>query len=85
MRGAENAVRYAADPVGRGACALPDRARVLAVDIAEDAPEGAEAMPTRLEGDLGDREVAVAQQRRGSLDTPREQVAVRWDAESFLE
>ena len=37
------------------------------------------------EGDLGDGQVGVAQQRRRPLDAPREQVAVRRDAEGLLE
>jgi hypothetical protein len=62
-----------------------DRARALAGDIAKDATERPQAPPAGVEGDLGDRQIAVAQQRRRPLDAPREQVAVRRDAEGLLE
>jgi len=85
VRGAEDAIRYAADPVRRSACPRPDRTRVLAGDIAKDAPEGAKALPARAQSDFADGQVSVAQQCCSLLDAPREQVAVRWDAEGLFE
>ena len=85
MRGADDAGGHAAELVRRGLLARPERARALAGDVAEGAPERAEALPARLEGDLGDGQVGVAEQRRRPLDAPREQVAVRRDAEGLLE
>jgi hypothetical protein len=38
-----------------------------------------------VESDLGDGQVGVAEQRRGPLDAPSEQVAVRREAEGLLE
>ncbi len=57
--------------------ARPELARALAGDVAERASERAQAVPARLERDLGDGQVRVAQQRRRPLDATREQVAVR--------
>ena len=72
-----------AELVRRGPLARADRARALAGDVAEGAPERAEALPAGLEGDLGDGQVGVAEQRRRPLDAPREQVAMRRDAEGL--
>jgi hypothetical protein len=85
VRGAEDTGGHAAELVRRGPPARPDRARALAGDVAEGAPERAQARPARAEGDLGDRQVSVAEQRRRPLDAPREQVPVRGDAEGLLE
>ena len=85
MRCAEDARGYAAEFARRSPCTHPDRARLLASDVAENAPERAQASPACLEGDLGDGQVTVAQQRRGPLDAPCEQVPVRRDAEGLFE
>src|SRR6185503_7374734 len=72
--GAEDAVGHAAGVVRPGPFALPDRPRALAGDVAEGTAERAQAAPARLEGDVGDGQVALAEQRLGALDPPREQV-----------
>jgi hypothetical protein len=61
------------------------RRRALAGDVAERATERAEACPSGLRGDLGDRQVRFAKQRRRALDAARQQVAVRRSAERLLE
>jgi hypothetical protein len=85
VRGAEVAAGHAVEFMRGGFRARPDRARTLAGDVAEDAPECAQALPARLESDLGDGQVGIAQQRRRPLNAPREQVAVRRHAEGLLE
>jgi hypothetical protein len=64
---------------------LADRSRVQARNVAEGAAERTQASPSGLKGNLGDGQVRVPQQRRGALDAPREQVAVRRYSEGFLE
>ena len=58
-------------------------AHAYAFDVSDE--EGVAAGLSALERDLGDGQVRVAQQRRGPLDSTREQVPVRRDAESVLE
>jgi hypothetical protein len=60
-------------------------ARAFAGDVTKGAAESAEAAPARVEGDFADRHLRVAQQRLGLLDAAREQVAMRRQAEGFLE
>lgn len=83
--GPQQAGGHAVRLVCRRLRAGADRARALAGDVAKDAPERAQALPAGVEGDLGDGPIGVAQQRRRPLDAPRQQVAVRRDAESLLE
>jgi len=85
VRGTEEAGRHAVGLVRRGPCARPDRARALAGDVVEGASERAQTFPACLEGDLGDGQVGVAEQRRRPLDAPREQIPVWWDTEGLLE
>jgi hypothetical protein len=70
-----------------GSIPLPgaDLAGARADDVAKDSAEGAETPPAGLECDVGDGQIAVAQQRRGTLDPAREQIAVRRHAERVLE
>ena len=63
----------------------PNSTGVLTDDVTECAPERAQAVPARLERDLGDGQIRIAEQRSGPLDAPREQVPVRRDAEGLLE
>ena len=85
MRGAEPAARHMLEFVRRGLLARPELTRGLAGDVAEGACERSEAGPARLEGDLGNGELGVAEQRRRLLDAPGEQIAMRGNAERFLE
>jgi hypothetical protein len=85
VRGAEEAGGHGTKLARRGPRAYADRARVLAGDDAEDAPERAQARPAGVEGDLGDGQIGVAEQRRRPFDAPREQVAVWRNAEGLLE
>jgi len=85
LRSAQDAGWHAPEFVTSGPLALPDFARILASDVAEGAPECAQAFPAGAKGDVGDGQVSIAQQRRGPLDAPREQVAVWWDAKGLLE
>ena len=77
MRGAEIAARHVLERVRCGLLARPELARAFAGDVAEGARERAEAGPARLERDLGNGQLGVAEQRRGALDAAREQIAVR--------
>ena len=56
----------------------------LARDIAERAAERAEAAPSRLKRDLGDREIRLAKKRRRPLDASREKVSMRRHTEGFF-
>lgn len=85
MRSAEEAGGHAAELMRRGSCARPDRAGALASDVVERAPERAQAPPARMERDLRDGQVGVAEQCGRPLDAPGEQVPVRRNAESLLE
>jgi len=82
---AQEARGNAAEPIRGGPLARSDRTGILAGDVPERPPERAEACPSGLEGDLGDGEVGVAEQRLCPFDAPREQVPMRWDAEGLLE
>ena len=84
VRGGEITGRNSA-VVRFGLHALAERGRALAGDVAEGAPERAQAAPARVEGDLGDGQVGVAQQGHRPLDAPREQVPVRRKAEGLFE
>ena len=59
--------------------------RVLSRDVTEGPAEGAEALPTCLEGDLDDGQIRVAEQGAGALDASAEEVAVRRQAEGGFE
>ena len=85
MRCAQNAGGHAPEPLRPGPFARPDHARTLAGNIAERAPERTQAAPARVEGDLGDGQVGVAEQRRRPLDASCEQITVRRYAEGLLE
>lgn len=85
MRSAQNAGGHAGELTRRSPCANPDRAGFFAGDVAENTPKRAEAFPAGLEGDIGDRQVAIAQQGHGALDAASQQVPMRWDSKSFLE
>src|SRR5690349_4185593 len=85
VRRADVTARNAAELACLGPLAVPDGAGTLASDVAERAPERAEARPPRLKGDLRDGQVGLAEQRLRALDAPREQVSVRRDAERLLE
>ena len=85
MGGADEAGRHPLERVRRGLLARAQFARALAGDVAERAPERAQAFPAGLERDVGDGQVGVAQQRLGALDAARQQIAVRRHAEGFLE
>jgi hypothetical protein len=85
MGRAEEARGNAAEPSRGGPLARSDRAGILTGDVPERPPERAEARPSGLEGDLGDGEVGVAEQRLCPFDAPREQVPMRWNAEGLLE
>jgi hypothetical protein len=65
--------------------ALAELTRTAAGDVAENAAEGAETGPAGLERDLCNRQVGVAQQRRGALDAAGKQVAMWGQAERLLE
>ena len=69
----------------RGLLARPELARALAGDVAEGAPERAQALQPVWNAISVIGQVGVAQQRRRPLDAPREQVAVRRHAEGLLE
>jgi hypothetical protein len=64
VRRADDAAGHAAELALRGPRAGPNGAGAFAGDVAEGAPEGAQAFPARLERDLGDGQVGIAQQRR---------------------
>ena len=85
MGGTEKARWHAVEPLQHGAFAHTQLARTLAGDVAERAAERAQASPAGVERDLGDGKVGVAEQRLRALDPPRQQVAVRGDAEGLLE
>jgi hypothetical protein len=83
--GDQEAGRHLVEFVRRGLFARPKLTRTLAGDVAENAPERSQAFPSRLERDVGDGQIGVTQQRLGPLDPPREQVAMRRQAEGMLE
>jgi hypothetical protein len=85
MRGAQKTRRHHAAFLGRAACALTNGARTRARDVMEDAAEGTQTLPASPECDLGNRQIRIAQQRHGALDAPREQVAMRRNAEGLPE
>src|SRR5690348_12632705 len=85
VRGAYVAMRHLLKFVLRPLLAFAKFARTFAGDIAEDAPEGAQAAPSCLECYVDDRQIAVAEQRRGPFDTASKQIAVRWNTERILE
>src|SRR5262245_54891075 len=85
MRSAENASGHARERLGRRPLTRTNRAGALAGDVAERAPEGAEALPAGVQRDLGDGEIGVAEQRGRPLDAPSEEISVRGDTERSLE
>ena len=85
MRGAQETGRHHAAILRRAACALTDGTRARAGDVMEDSAEGTQTLPASLECDVGDGQIRIAQQRHGALDAPREQVAMRWNAEGLPE
>jgi hypothetical protein len=85
MRRAQETTGHAAQLVRRRPGAHPDRARALSGNIAKGAAERAQALLARLESDLSDGQLGVAEQRHRPLDAPREKVPMRRDAESRFE
>ena len=85
MRGADAASGYAVELVRRGPRPCPDCARAFAGYVAEGTSERSQTFPARVEGNLGDGPIGVAEQRRSPLDAPREQVAMRRYAEGLFE
>src|SRR3546814_4052669 len=85
LGGTEEAAGHLFERVRGGLFARTQFARALAGDVAEGAPERAQAVPTGLQCDVEDGHVRVAQQRGGAFDPAREQVAVRRHAEGILE
>jgi len=85
VRGGQKARRHHPALLRRGACALADGSRTGAGDVVKDASEGSQTFPAGLECDVGDGQISVAQQGHGALDAPREQIAMRWHAESLPE
>jgi hypothetical protein len=83
--GADEAVGHLLKLVAGSFLASAELARAFVGDVAEDAAERAETVPTGLEGDLGDRQVGVAEQRLGALDAAGEEVAMRRHPESIFE
>jgi hypothetical protein len=83
--GADEAGRDPLEGVRSGLLARTELTRALAGDVAEGAPERPQAVPAGLERDRGDGQVRVAEERPGPLDSTREQVPVRRDAEGLLE
>src|ERR671930_672929 len=64
-------------PRHRGSRLAAVGARRYTDQLGEASAEGAQGGAADLEADLGDAEVATAQQRHRSLDAPRHEVAVR--------
>lgn len=85
IRGRRDASGHMCEVLRAGLRVLAEGARALAGDVAEGAAESAQASPARVERDLADGHLRVAQQRLGFLDAAGEQVAVGWEAEGFLE
>src|SRR3546814_10143011 len=77
LGGTEEATGHLFERVRGGLFARTQFARALAGDVAEGAPERAQAVPTGLQCDVEDGHVRVAQQRGGASEPAREQVAVR--------
>jgi hypothetical protein len=84
-RGAENAGRHAAKLAGARAVRRPAGARAAAGNVAEGAPKRTQTSPAGVEGDLGYRELRVAQQRRRPFDASRQQVPMWREAKRLLE
>src|SRR3954469_4532976 len=85
VRGTDEAVRHLGQCVLGYLLAAAKGAWALAGDIVEDAAEGAEAVPTGLQGDVDDWEVGVPEQSLGALDPASQQIAVRRQSEGLLE
>src|ERR1700690_2992224 len=77
VRGTDEAGGNAPELPGCGPRPCPDRARALAGDVAEGASECSQTFPAGVEGYLGDGPIGVAEQCRGALYAPREQVTMR--------
>ena len=85
MRGADVAEGHAVERMRRGFAARSNRARALAGNVAEGAPERAQTFPAGAKCDIGDGQIGVAEQRHRSLDAPREQIPMRRSAKGLLE
>ncbi len=85
MRRADDAGRHVCEQMRQGPLARPNRAWAVADDVAKCTPEAAEALPSGVKGDLGDRKVGIAEQSRRSLDAPTQQVSMRRHTEGLLE
>ena len=82
---AEDAGWHSLRIVLRGSFTLAQFTRAFASDVTERSAKRSQAFPTRLERDVGDGKLRVPKQRRGALDSTREQVAMRRHPESILE
>lgn len=85
LDGSDNADWYAAELMARCSGAPSAHARAIARDVAKGTSEGPQACPACVKGDGGDRQICVAQQRHGPLDTPCEQVPVGRSAKGLPE
>src|SRR5690349_8860328 len=81
VRRTDVTARNPAELARLGPLAVPDGAGTLAGDVAEGAPERAEARPPGLKGDLRDGQVGLSEERLRALDAPRQQVSVRRNTE----
>jgi len=82
---AEDAGRHVLRVVLRGSLTFAQFTRAFARDVTERSSKRPEAFPTRFKRDVGDGKLRVPKQRRGAFDSTREQVTMRWQAESILE
>jgi len=85
LRGTCVAFRHSGGYRLAGALALPHIARTIAGDVTEDAAERTQAGPAGPGGDLGHRQIGVAQQGHRPFDPAAEQVAVWRQPEGLLE
>ncbi len=85
MRGRDDAGWYAREIRRFGLRVFAHIARAISRDVAKRTAESAEAAPSGVESDFADRHLRVPQQGLGLLDAAGEQVAMRWQAERFLE
>ena len=78
MRGTDeaggHAARAHARPPARAPGSLPGSRRDA---CAEGASKRSQALPARIEGNLGDGTIGIAEQRSSALNAAREQVAMR--------
>jgi hypothetical protein len=85
LRGAHEALGYERARVRRGFVAHASLAGTRTDDVAKDPPECPEAFPACFECDVDDRTIRIAKQCRRTLDSARQKIAVRRDAERFFE